>query len=142
MTPPSLNLERFFALADAYGGDLGRWPEADRAAARDLATASPAARARLAEGCALDAVLDLSQTAAPSAALRLRILAQAPKPRAISARAKLMRRLSWLGAAGALTCGALAGAVVVAVSAPASHIDADSLSGVYDQANGFDGAGI
>jgi hypothetical protein len=141
MTSTSLSLERFFALADAYGGDLSRWPEADRAMARDLATASPDAQARLAEGRALDGALDLFQAAAPSAALRLRILAQAPKPRAISARAKLVRRLSWLGAAGALTCGVLAGATVVAVSAP-SHIDADSLSGVYDQASGFDGAGV
>jgi hypothetical protein len=148
MRPNPISLERFSALADAYGADLGRWPEADRAAAQALAQDSAKARARLAEADALDAVLDLSRVASPSPELRQRILSEAPKPRAIrsgapnpaSARSRLMRWLSGLGAIGVLTCGAMAGAAVVAVSGPA-HVDADSLTGLYDQANSLDAGG-
>ena len=32
----NLTHERFEALAEAYGGEIGRWPEADRDAALDL----------------------------------------------------------------------------------------------------------
>ncbi len=143
-----MSLERFEALADAFGADLRRWPETDRAAAQGLAEASPSARARLAQADALDAVLGLSRVAAPSAELRQRLLAGAPKPNAIraaaagprSARAKLVRWLSGLGAVGVLTCGAVVGATVVSVSA-ASHGDADSMAGLYDQANTLDAGG-
>jgi hypothetical protein len=138
MTP-----ERFAALADAFGADLRRWPEADRNAAQALVQESTLARARLAEADALDALLDLSRIAAPSADLRQRILATAPKPRATgpaSARSRLLRWLSGLGAIGILTCGAVAGAAVVAVSGP-SHVDADSLAGLYDQTNSLDVGG-
>lgn len=146
--PSPISLERFSALADAFGADMRRWPEADRAAAQDLARQSPSARARLAEADTLDAVLDLSRVAAPSVELRDRILATAPKPRAIrgagrdpaSAKSRLLRWLSGLGAVGVLTCGALAGAAVVAVSGP-SHVDTDGVAGLYDQANSLDAGG-
>ncbi len=148
MNPSPISLERFSALADAFGADIRRWPEADRAAAQDLARESSVARARLAEADALDAVLDLPHVAAPSAELRHRILAAAPKPRAIrgggrdpaSARSRLLRWLSGLGAVGVLTCGALAGAAVVAVSGP-SHVDTDGVAGLYEQANSLDAGG-
>jgi len=139
MSAPPLSLDRFSALAEAYGADINRWPPTDRAAAQELAQQSPMARAYLAQADGLDAMLDLSRVAAPSAELRHRILAQAPRPRAASARAKLLRWLSGLGAIGILTCGAVAGAAVIAVSAP--HLDADSVAGLYDQANGLDTGG-
>jgi hypothetical protein len=143
-----MTLGRFAALADAFGADLRRWPEAERAAAQALTRESDIARARLAEADALDAMLDLSRVAAPSAELRQRILAAAPQQSSIraaandpaSARAKLLRWLSGLGAVGVLTCGAVAGAAVVAVSGP-THVDADSVAGLYDQANGLDSGG-
>ncbi len=50
-------LSRFAALADSYGGDIGRWPEIFRAEARALAAASAQARARLAEAARLDTAL-------------------------------------------------------------------------------------
>ena len=50
-------LSRFAALADSYGGDIGRWPEIFRDEARALAAASAQARARLAEAARLDAAL-------------------------------------------------------------------------------------
>ena len=50
-------LSRFAALADSYGGDIGRWPEIFRDEARALAAASAEARARLAEAARLDAAL-------------------------------------------------------------------------------------
>jgi hypothetical protein len=140
-----MTLERFSALAEAFGADMRRWPEADRAAARALAQDSAPARTRLAEADALDAALDLSRVASPSPELRQRILSAAPKPRAsradaASARSRLMRWLSGLGAVGVLTCGAMAGAAVVAVSGP-SHVDSDSLAGLYDQPNTLDAGG-
>jgi hypothetical protein len=137
---PALSPERFSALAAAYGGDLRRWPEPERAAAQAMAQASALARAQLDEESALDAVLDGARVAAPSMALRRRILDQAPKSRQASARSRLMRWLSGLGAIGILTCGAAAGAAVVAVSGP-SHVDADGVAALYDQGNVFDGAG-
>ncbi len=148
MSRPPMSLERFAALADAFGADMRRWPAADRAAAHDLAQASLSARACLAAADALDAALDQSRVTAPSAETYQRILAQAPKPRMIrpraadaaAARSRLLRWLSGLGAVGVLTCGAMAGAAVVAVSGPA-HIDSDSLAGLYDQTNSLDAGG-
>jgi hypothetical protein len=49
-----LSMNRFKALADAYGGDLRRWPEESRAEAQALAEASPGARALLEEARRLD----------------------------------------------------------------------------------------
>jgi hypothetical protein len=134
-------------LADAYGGDMRRWPEADRAGGEALVRESAVARARLAQADALDAMLDQSRVGAPSAALRQRIVSSAPKPRALSAsvapvlaRSRLLRWLSGLGAIGVLTCGAVTGAAVVAMSGP-THIDADSLAGLYDTSNALDAGG-
>lgn len=50
-------LSRFAALADSYGGDIGRWPEDVQNEAKALAAASAQARARLAEAARLDAAL-------------------------------------------------------------------------------------
>ena len=50
-------LSRFAALADSYGGDIGRWPEIFREEARALVAASAQARTRLAEAARLDAAL-------------------------------------------------------------------------------------
>jgi hypothetical protein len=74
---------RFQALADAYGGDVTRWPEAEREAALALLKAQPGmARTVLAAAISLDTVLDALPAPAASAALRARALAAAPEPRA------------------------------------------------------------
>jgi len=49
-----LTLKRFGELADAYGGDLRRWPAEVRLAAQALMDASPQARAMFAAARALD----------------------------------------------------------------------------------------
>src|SRR5690606_1457714 len=54
----TMTRERFENLADAYGGDLRRWPEAEREAGRALAAADPRAAALLLEADAVDALLD------------------------------------------------------------------------------------
>ena len=75
--------ERFQALADAYGGDIARWPEAERPAAHALLAADGGwARGALAEAEGLDAVLAVARPQPVSADLTDRILAAAPKPRA------------------------------------------------------------
>ena len=76
MTP-----ERFKYLAQTYGANLKRWPEAEQAEAEQLCQHSPVwARALLDEAADLDEALDLYRVEAPSAALRERLLALAPRP--------------------------------------------------------------
>lgn len=98
MTP-----DRFRNLAEAYGGELSRWPGAERAAAERLLAAEPALAAVLAEASALDDLLAAVPAPSASAALAERIAASAPAPR--------RPRLSWawpagLGAGLAAACAA------------------------------------
>lgn len=72
MTP-----DRFRDLADIYGADLRRWPEVDREAARALLAAQPALDAVLRDAALLDDALDDYRVAAPTLALRDRVIAQA-----------------------------------------------------------------
>jgi hypothetical protein len=87
--------ERFEALAEAYGGDISRWPDELREEASLLATQDPDfARAVLAREARLDAALHELPRAAASADLFERIVATAPP---------LRRRGGWrlwLGPAG------------------------------------------
>ncbi|MGO4411082.1 hypothetical protein AB4Y66_13640, partial [Brevundimonas sp. M-11_2] len=53
----TMTYERFEYLADAYGGDLRRWPEAEREAARALTAVDARAAALLAQADRLDALL-------------------------------------------------------------------------------------
>ncbi|MGZ9113711.1 MAG: hypothetical protein ACXW3K_03735 [Brevundimonas sp.] len=70
--------ERFLALIAAWGADARRWPQSERAQAEAFAAAHPeTARAALAEADAVDALLHLSRSAQPSAALRDRVIASA-----------------------------------------------------------------
>ena len=75
-----MNATRFAQLADAYGGDLARWPGDERDAARALLEASAEARIVLAAAQALDAGLALPAPAAPRAALREALLQSRLKP--------------------------------------------------------------
>lgn len=123
-----MDVERFETLALAYGGDLRRWPEAERNAAEAFVAGSPeAARAVLREAGDLDAVLDGWASPAPSAALRERVLAAAPKDRT---RVRPLRHGLglWLSGAG-FAAVAAAGVVVgfAASSAAVSNVRADTL---------------
>ncbi len=74
---PGMSLERFAELAEAYGGDFQRWPEAERFAAIALAGRSEEARALLADAHGLDYLLARFGTPpAPTDALVERIAAR------------------------------------------------------------------
>ena len=119
MTEP-LSLERFAALAEAYGGVVARWPQADRDAAMRMAS-SDEARAILQDALSLDEALDAWVSPAPSRALSDRIAVTAPAPRrSLATRTRLW--WSGIGVATALA-GAAAGGIAVAVAAP---VDAPS----------------
>src|SRR5262245_29633489 len=105
MTP-----ERFEILAEAYGGDVARWPSAERAAAAALAASSPEwARAVLGQAGEVDAALDAFTAPGASAALYGRILAAAPA-RSLAWRGWLMPVGLGAGLAAASAAGLLVGA--------------------------------
>jgi hypothetical protein len=123
MTDP-MTEARFLALADAYGGVIARWPEAERAAALTMA-GSPSMQAVLADAQRLDEQLDLWRVEVPAAALRERVLATRRVP--LSRRARLW--WSGIGIATALA-GAAAGSVAASAALPSDH-------GISDDATAF-----
>jgi len=105
----SLTHGRFEALAEAYGGEVARWPAEAREGAALLMAEEPAfTGAVLAHAGALDAALDAWRPAPASAVLLDRILAGAPK----------LKRPGWLAwispaaLAGGLAAACAAGVVV------------------------------
>ena len=130
-----MRIERLQALAEAYGGDLRRWPADQRAFAESPVAADPAARVLLDEAAALDALLDASPSVAPSADLTARVLRAAPGARAKSR----PRRAVWfLGAgwAAAACAGVVAGVGLTRQMSADARADAvlyqATLSGVDD----------
>ena len=103
-----MNAQRFQDLAEAYGGDPRRWPEAERATARAFMDADPHGAERLLFNARqMDLVLDASPRAVVSHDLRERVIAMAAtaglKPRARFA----FGRLAWASGAGwAVACAA------------------------------------
>jgi len=122
MTP-----ERFETLAEAYGGDVARWPHAEREAAADWMAAHPVrARDVLARAGDLDATLDAYASPRGAVGLADRIAAGAPKARA--------RWIGWLlpagmgaGLAAACAAGVMAGAQLQASPPSPAASDADAL---------------
>ena len=113
--------ERFQALAEAYGGDIDRWPECDRAAAHAFAATEPAlAGETLAPEWRLDAALS-AFVVEPAPSLRDAILAAAPRARAVA------KTLRWAVAAAlgiGLTASAAAGVAAGFALAPPSAVRA------------------
>jgi hypothetical protein len=96
-----MNADRMRELAQAWGGDLRRWPTADREAAEVFAVAQPdVAERALFEARQLDAALDAAPRAVVSAELRDRVIASAHAA-GLKARAAWpgLRRLLWIGGA-------------------------------------------
>jgi hypothetical protein len=130
MTP-----ERFEALAEAWGGDVSCWPDAEREAAAAWMAAEPTqAGVILARAADLDAALAAYAPARPSLGLAERIAAGAPKPRA--------RRIGWLlpagmgaGLAAACAAGMILGAQLSAAAAAAS--DDAVVAAMADEDVGF-----
>lgn len=131
-----MNTERFEILAEAFGGDVARWPPDTREAAAALMAADPAwAGAVLARASALDdALLELGAPQA-SAALVDRIVAGAPKPH------PARRWIGWLLPAGmgaGLAAACAAGVMIGSqLSAPAAG-PPESSSDVMEAAVGDD----
>lgn len=130
MSEAPMTRARFESLADAYGGEVARWPAAEREAAALLMSAEPEfVRRVLAQAEGLDAVLDGWRSGAASPELVERILASAPRPR--------VRRFAWLspaalaaGLAAACAAGVIVGVELSARSAsqPASQAGTEQVA--------------
>jgi hypothetical protein len=81
----ALALERFAELADAYGGDLQRWPAEQRAAAAQLLAGSEQARAILRAASELDDALGGPSPESALQAVRARILQSRPAAKTTTA---------------------------------------------------------
>lgn len=92
--------DRFDHLASVYGGDLRRWPEAERDAARALLDQDKTARAVFAAADELDAFLDSAPRPMASAALREQVIASAAGVGLRSRRSTRFDPLAWLSGAG------------------------------------------
>lgn len=114
----AMDADRFAALADAYGGQIRRWPQSEQLAAAAFAQTAEG-RAILREADGLDAVLDLYQVPAPSPGLQMRILQDAMR------RWARRRRMRFeIGLAGVGFAGMIAGMVMATIlmpTNPASH---------------------
>ncbi|HJV41546.1 hypothetical protein [Caulobacter sp.] len=115
---------RFEALADIHGGEIARWPEAEREAARALLAAHPDRLAPVLDAAAhLDRLLDLAPAQAPDSALLGRLVAAAP-----SAPGAAGRWIAGLSAALGLSAAAFAGvAAGVAVGGRADPVVAPAV---------------
>jgi len=126
-------VERFQALAEAYGGTIDRWPIETRAAARRAAS-NPLCRAILAEAASLDALLEQWKDPVPTHGLVERIVSSAP---IWMRRMRVRRRIWWsgIGIAAALA-GALAGSMAVALIVANNHAPAEITTAFGDFADG------
>lgn len=96
-----MDATRFGELADAYGGDVRRWPEDEREPARAWMDANPEAERALFDARLTDAALFASPNPAVSMALRDRVLASAATAGLKAQSAwPLLKRLLWIGGAG------------------------------------------
>jgi hypothetical protein len=127
MTDPAMSdimsPDRFDQLTLAFGGDVERWPAAEREAARRLAVNQPALTEPLtAHARRLDRTLDRAPSAQPSRELRDRVIAAAPGPRATRATARraASRWLAGLGLAAGFAGAAAAGVAAGVLVAPAT----------------------
>jgi hypothetical protein len=121
MTDPHdaiMSPDRFEKLASAFGGDIARWPVAEREAAGRLSAASPALTEPLiAQARRLDRTLDRAPSARPSGELRNRIVQSAPRPRVIGGAS---RWLAGLGLAAGLAGAGALGVAAGLLAAPAA----------------------
>jgi hypothetical protein len=121
-----MSLDRFETLAEAYGGDVARWPDAEREAAAALMTERPDwAQGVLARAGELDAQLAAYAPRRAAAGLMDAIIASAPQAR------RGRRWRAWLVPAGmgaGLAAACAAGVVLGGrLAAPPAASDADAV---------------
>ena len=135
MTP-----ERFEALAEAYGGDMARWPNADWDAAAMFAAREPELATRLlAEAARLDEALDGWAPLQASHRLREAVIAAAPVARARRGLADwLWRAGAGAGLAAACAAGLAVGVMLSESVAPTRSDETVSAAlGNYDDLSGL-----
>ncbi|MFJ6326003.1 MULTISPECIES: hypothetical protein [unclassified Rhizobium] len=110
-----MSSERFAELADAYGGDISRWPQEERAAAREYA-AQNSAYDVLDHAADLDALLDTYTLKPVPSRLGSQIVER------LSRRSRIRNWFRFgsagIGLVGVGLAGAFAGSVAIAVLAP------------------------
>ncbi|KAA3450479.1 hypothetical protein C7I87_12775 [Mesorhizobium sp. SARCC-RB16n] len=131
----AMDAKRFAALAEAYGGDLRRWPEAEREAATAFAS-SEAGQAISRHAGTLDALLDGYSVQHPGKALHDSILRAADRHLVRRRR----QRVWWLGLglAGIGLAGAVAGLALVSIVTPeagSDHYVLDANATAFGDAN-------
>lgn len=132
--------ERFEILAQAYGGDIARWPTPERDAAAMLMAAEPEfARVVLGDAGELDSALDLWAPMAVSPALRDAVIASAPAPRRRwGLRAWFLRAGVGAGLAAACAAGLVVGVMLSDLTqAPASEDTVSVAVSNYDDLSGL-----
>ena len=113
MITSEMTRARFEALAEAFGGDLARWPQEAQAPARAYQGAHPKDAATiLARAAALDALLKQAREPSASTALENRIVASGVAGR--------RRAPTWTAAAAALALAVGLGAGWIAASGPSA----------------------
>jgi hypothetical protein len=127
MTP-----ERFAYLADAYGADLRRWPDAEQATAQALLRSGNVhAREALQQARWLDSQLDSHQLAFIDPALARQIRQSAALPASFWSR--YARWLSPAGLVGVGIAGIVTGMLVASMSVPLPMLSSEVLPSVFDQ---------
>ena len=120
-----MELDRFEALCDAYGGDIDRWPDDEREAANALVEANPQeTRLMLEAARALDEALAAAVYDPPSELLYQRIVAE-------GARATLPQRPTWAAAAAAVMLTVGLGAGWLAAPTPADAPSEDVYASAF-----------
>lgn len=120
MTTAHMSVARFEALAQSFGGEIARWPEGEREAARALLAGDPARLSPLlAEAARLDRLLDLAPVQAVDAALMGRLIAAAPRT-PNGARGWITGVTAALGLSAAAFAGVLAGIAIGGQVQPSS----------------------
>ena len=101
-----MNLNRFAAIVDAFGGAPARWPDAERAAAIVFMKSSPEAQRLVEEAEALDGMLDMPETAPATRELQDRIMSALPAAKFRGPRVAATRGFRWSKwiPAAAVTC--------------------------------------
>ena len=121
-----MDRDRFQGLAEAYGGDIGRWPASEQAAALSLVARQPTwSDEVLREALRLDQALDQWRVTEAGHVLRETVIARAPR---LLRRARYATRIlgsgAGLGLAGASAAGLAAG---VFLGVQANHARLDTL---------------